>query len=125
MLKIGNLLVNEELVQVVSFDPSVNMLSVFLAGQLVTFMGPDVPEAWSVLQAETNFVAVGKTQGNSLVNTDQVGFAFIQGVPPQFTFRIQGRDYPFADPGDFDFSQLEGAAASADAVIWSDVQTAG
>jgi hypothetical protein len=125
MLKIGSVLVNEELVQVVNFDPLAPMgpaLMIFLSGQLVTFVGPDVAEAWNVLQAETGFVLVGKTQGNWLVNSDQVGFASIQGS--QFVFRIQGRDYAFNDPGDFDFAQLQSpsSAVSADKVLWSEAQ---
>jgi hypothetical protein len=51
-----------------------------------------------------------------------VGFASIQGS--QFVFRIQGRDYAFNDPGDFDFAQLQSpvAAVSADRVLWTEAQ---
>ena len=115
MLKIGSLLVNEEQVQLVRYDPVAPELDVYTSGQITTFNGPDIAEAWRVLQAETGFVMVGKSDGQFLVNTDLVELAYIvtlEGVPPSYVFRIQGRNYSFDDPGNFDFSALTASPAA-------------
>ena len=116
MLKIGSFLVNEEQVQLVIYDPSLPQLSIYTSSQVTLFNGSDIGEAWNVLSAETGFVLVGKTQGQTLINSDLVELAF--SAAGLFVFRVQGRDYMFADPGDFEFefSKLAAVPAAAASV---------
>jgi hypothetical protein len=116
VLKIGSVLVNEELVQLAKYDPSIPQLSVYTSGQMTAFDTHDITEAWSLLSAESGFVLVGKSEGHILLNTDLVELAFITGGG-LFAFRIAGRDYTFRDPGDFSFSVLETPAAAAEVEI--------
>ena len=117
MLKIGSFLVNEELVQLAQYDPTVPNLSIFMSGQLNTFTGPDVPEAWAVLGDETGFTVVGETNGNFLINANLVEMVFLQGPPVAYVFRVGGRNYVFSDPGKFDVSALSGAVAASPAAV--------
>jgi hypothetical protein len=116
MLKIGSFLVNEELVQLVQYDPTVPVLSLFIAGQLNQFTSADIAEAWAVLNDETGFVIVGETNGNFLINSNLVEMAFLQGPPVGYVFRVGGHNYVFSDPGKFDFGPLTVSAPAVSAV---------